>query len=211
MLRRIYPFIVFFMLSSAAFCAESGCTFEIQGSRIENNETYTGHGTAVAVDLTAYGLPGKHYLLTCAHLVDGYTDHRILVATKIRPCRIVWKDDELDLCVLRCEAELPEVVSLAADDLGVKDKFTTIGYPEGQKSKVLQGTVTKKNGILREAEIAGFEHGCSGSGLFSNGKLAGLATGFVANSAGTALRDTAFFVPAKRIEMFLLYSAIHKE
>ena len=200
------------LLTAACFSSEDSSTYAFQATRFnELKEEITGHGTAVHLDLTEYGLDRSHYLLTCAHLVDQYERHRILVMTVWRPCQIVWKDSEMDLCVLRCEVELPSPAQLAEANPKPKDRISTIGYSKGERSKLLKGRVCDDPvgapRMLRQASIKGFDHGCSGAGIFYDGKVAGVVTGGVPAEGGYMIEDLANFMPVRRIRMFLLYES----
>lgn len=202
------------LVSAAANCSEDACTYAFRATRFENNAEVTGYGTAVALDLAEYGLDKDHHLLTCAHLVDQYERHRILVETEWRACQVVWKDVELDLCVLRCDVRLESSAKLAKKDPEVGDKISLIGYPRGERSALLRGRVVESVGpvrLQRQAELKGFDHGCSGAGVFRDGKLAGLALGGMSASDGHLVEDLANFLPVRRIRMFLLYASNEKE
>jgi hypothetical protein len=193
-------------LAFGVWADEAAAVYRLESSRVSQEGAITGHGHAVAVDLSEYGLKGKRYLLTAAHLLSGYEKSWLIVGDETRAVRTVWIDEGLDLAVVRADKELEESVSLGSEDLSAGLALTSVFYPRGEKRKVSRAKVLSAHKLTWMAELEGFGHGGSGSPLFKNGKVTGLALG-VFKEGGAELVDRASVMPLRYIRMFLLYES----
>jgi hypothetical protein len=200
-------------LSLSAWAGEDAVVYSLGSSRVVKGETLKGYGNAVAVDLSEYGLKGRRYLLTAAHLLSGYEQSWIKVDKEERACRAVWIDEGLDLAVVRVEDELAEVARLGSGGLKEGQALQWVSYHydvKGSQKLSRDGKVSSRFKLSWLLALEGFGHGSSGSPVFKDGKLAGIALG-VLQENGIEVADTGVVLPLRYVRMFLLHESKQKE
>lgn len=147
------------------------------------------------------------YIVTCNHVIDGYTLIRVTLADGTTYfADIVGTDAKTDLAVLKIAASELPAVTVRGTDLVLAETVIAIGNPLG----VLSNTVS--SGILscltREITIEGqtmsliqidaaVNHGNSGGGLFDvNGSLIGIVN---AKSTGESVEGIGFAIPISTV------------
>lgn len=194
------------------------CVFRIRNERHDSKWTYYGNGTAFAVDLSAFKLPGKNYLLTAAHVIldDDKKPHKILtVETKSTEnasvwvrCELVAMDLNLDVCILKCAEDLPDMLPLAAGDIEVEAKVTMHGSKRGEVIKAKDGKVKDKfhRGSAWTLASVDFDHGCSGAPVIDEAnQIVGIAVSSPLNQKTMDLQtDRCLFVPISCLRSFLV-------
>ncbi|MCK6471637.1 MAG: trypsin-like peptidase domain-containing protein [Planctomycetes bacterium] len=152
--------------------------------RIESGTEITGHGTAFAADLAAYGFEGRRYLLSAAHNVlddagQPYRTLEIETGGGWSACRVLAHDRSLDICLLEAQRELPEAAQLADTDAAQGDAVILAGAKRGQAVRVYEGVLEKKfhRGSARYRVRVPFDHGDSGGPFFdaASGRVVGVA------------------------------------
>lgn len=187
----------------------------IRYERMEGGAVITGHGTAFGTDLSAYGYPGRRYLLSAAHNVLDDRDQpfetlKIEVVDGPRTywlrCRVVCFDESLDLCIVEAGDDLPVLVRLADRDARPGDRVTLAGSPKGTPVALYEGSLTKRfaQGSVRSSARLPFDHGCSGGPLFdaSSGDVVGVAVAGIPKD-GDLDHNLGLFVPLMGVRGFL--------
>lgn len=196
-------------LTAVLYASEEDAVYRLESFRMAGKDEVTGHGNAVAVDLSEYGLAGKHHLLTAAHLLSGYEKSWIVDGKEQRACKTIWVDEGLDVAVVSVDAELSETVSLGDHELAEKTKPLWIAYhyaPDGIKRASQEGLILSKQKLGWLVELKGFAHGSSGSPLFKDGKVAGLVLS-VPKIGKDELADRGVALSLRYVRMFLLYES----
>jgi len=179
--------------------------------RIAGEAVVTGHGTAFAVDLAAYGREGKRYLLTAAHnVLDDATrkpyDTLILETAKLKWCgvKVLAFNVSLDLCLLECTEELPAVLSLADKEAAHNTAIELTGSKRGKPLTVHTGTVVERfeRGTVRTRAAVAFDHGDSGGPVTAAGAVVGVAVAGIPKD-GDLDTNVCLFVPLIAIRSFL--------
>lgn len=175
------------------------------------------HGTAVAVDLSRFGLDGANYLLTAAHCVveKGRPIKAILIEIKRRDwvdAEVIAFDEDLDIAILKAESAMPELADLAAEDtLEEGSALITIGSPRAMPLTANHGFLSDKgdsrfNDARAKWYIGGMAitHGNSGGPVFcpNTKKLVGIVTA-IWEEFGESAPNIAYFVAAPDINEFL--------
>jgi LysM repeat protein len=188
----------------------------IRYERLEGKDLVVGHGTAFGINLEAFNQPGRRYLLSAAHNVldragKPYPTLKIEIPiqggrTVGSHCRVISADNDLDLCLLECDEDLPAVVALAPADEPVKAPVILAGSPRGIPVQLFDGTLVRRfhEGSVRSLAELEFDHGCSGGPVFSarTGKVIGVAVAGIPK--GDDMDHTkGLFVPASAIESFI--------
>lgn len=180
-----------------------------------------GHGCAVAVDLSEYGLVGSKYLLSAWHLFKNPgSDSTIdLPVGKIR-VKILAHDEALDICIVECNMDLPNISKLDdVTDFDLETPLTNVGSPDMVGPVATEGKLIDKGAMLGKKDLEwiatapNFYHGSSGGAEFHNGKFFGICTGGLGDKDDPMgmKRGTACFVPLKRVRSFLRdYQDEHK-
>jgi len=191
-------------------------TLRLRLRQTEADVIVTGWGSAVAIDLSAYGLASRRYLLSARHLVIQKNGKGLApgeLALEVNSAwtgvRVVAVDDKADLCLLECEKDLPALARLGKGDDDVGDQLWVIGCPRGVAPCVSYGRLTSKTpnveGRLWEA-AAKFWHGNSGGAVFNarTGTIAGVAVAGVKAHRGDDMDGkTALFAPVDTLNRFL--------
>lgn len=149
------------------------------------------------------------YIVTCNHVIDGFTIIRVTLADgNSYFADVVGTDAKTDLAVLKITATTQlSAVTIRGTDLILAESVIAIGNPLG----VLSNTVS--SGILscltREIRIEGqtmsllqtnaaVNHGNSGGGLFDvNGSLIGIVN---AKSTGDSVEGIGFAIPITTVQ-----------
>lgn len=179
--------------------------------RIESGTEITGHGTAFAADLAAYGFAGRRYLLSAAHNVlddtgQPYRTLEIETAGGWSACRVLAHDRSLDICLLEAQRELPETAQLAVADAAQGDAVILAGAKRGQAVRVYEGVLEKKfhRGSARYRVRVPFDHGDSGGPFFdaASGRVVGVAVAGVPLGADLD-PDMGLYAPLAAVRSFL--------
>ncbi len=136
------------------------------------------------------------YILTNNHVVELADSITVVLADGEGPlpARVVGRDAETDLAVLKIEAaaELPAISRADSDSVGVGDLVLAIGNPFGIGPTVSQGIVSAVNRGFGIADLedyvqtdAAINLGCSGGALVdSGGRLIGINTAIFSPTGG---------------------------
>jgi S1-C subfamily serine protease len=210
---RTLMLVVLMLLGVASAQDNLDVTFRTRYQRNdEHGDLVEGHGTAFAVDLTAWSLLGRHYLLTAAHnTYDDQAKEREnlqleLTSNKWVKFDVVWVDRDMDIAVIRCAKELPRVVPLATDDAQPKERVTMLGSPQGIPIKAYQGVVLKRFAdSFKTKVLIQFDHGDSGGPLFNqDSQIVGMAvSGFLKKDEYELDPKYGGFIPISVLRSFL--------
>ena len=178
----------------------------------------TGYGSAFGIDLNAYGLSSRRYMLSAAHVVmrdDGLGlkqgEFRVEVGGELKnwvKCRVVSIDKRNDLCLLECDADLPALAQFGDGKEALGTELLVVGCPAGVPVKVSRGTLTTRkpnvDGRLWQA-AASFYHGNSGGPVFNaqTGGLMGVAVAGIPGPDGGMNRNIALFAPVDVVRKFV--------
>jgi LysM repeat protein len=190
-------------------------TMRIRYEREEHGATITGHGTAFAVDLAAYGYAGKRYLLSAAHNIlderkQPYGNLKVEMDDGRRTywsrARALAWDEDLDLCLVEASDDAPRLLTLADRDPGIGSPVIMAGSPRGVPVKLFEGTLTRRfeRGTIRSSARIPFDHGDSGGPMVDprTGKVVGVAVAGIPKD-GDMDHDLGLFVPVAGISGFL--------
>ncbi|OHV76760.1 DegQ family serine endoprotease [Ensifer sp. LCM 4579] len=180
---------------------------EFFGQRMPNrSEKQSSLGSGVIV-----GRNGV--IVTNNHVIEGADDIKVALADgREFPCKIVLKDDRLDLAVLKIQAGGPfDVVPIGdSDAVEVGDLVLAMGNPFGVGQTVTSGIVSAlarnqiSNGdfgffIQTDAAI---NPGNSGGALINmNGELIGINTAIFSRGGGS--NGVGFAIPANLVKVFV--------
>ncbi|AUX76030.1 MULTISPECIES: DegQ family serine endoprotease [Sinorhizobium] len=152
-------------------------------------------------------------VVTNNHVIEGADDIKVALADgREYPCKIVLKDDRLDLAVLKIEADGPfDVIPIGdSDAVEVGDLVLAMGNPFGVGQTVTSGIVSAlarnqiSNGdfgffIQTDAAI---NPGNSGGGLINmKGELIGINTAIFSRGGGS--NGVGFAIPANLVKVFV--------
>ncbi|HYF48484.1 MAG TPA: serine protease [Planctomycetota bacterium] len=192
----------------------------LRHQRTEKDEIVTGWGSAVAVDLSDYGIQTRRYLLSAAHLVLNKNGKRLApgqLAVELENdgrtswvgCKVVAVDDKADLCLLECNTDLSVLAKLGSGKENVGEEVLIVGCPSGVTPRISRGKLTTKTpnveGELWQA-AAKFWHGNSGGPVFNpNTKtICGIAVAGVKADDGNDMDpNIALFAPIGPVRRFL--------
>lgn len=198
-------------LASDDFKEVLDSTIRFKYERTENKALITGHGTAFGVDLSNWGLKGKHYLLSATHnILDNqgkvYEDSWVEVDKDWLRCTVVKYDKDLDICILKVKVELSSVLQLDEDDISPKEKLVIAGSATGNPVKLFYGTLLKKfrKGSIQSCAKIEFNHGDSGSPVVNakTSKVIGIMTAGIPKK-GDLNPEYGLYVPVTAIRDFL--------
>ena len=188
--------------------------------RTPDGDAYVnGWGSAVAVDLSDYGVARPRYLLSAAHLVLNKNGKRLangelsvevpsLAGKQWQRCKVVAVDNKADLCLLECAIDLPVLSRLGDGKNNVGDQLLIIGCPAGVEPTVSRGKLVDKQpnveGELWEA-AAKFYHGNSGGPVFDaqSCRITGIAVAGIKADHGDMDRNRALFCHIAVVRRFL--------
>ncbi|MCZ7645146.1 MAG: serine protease [Planctomycetota bacterium] len=187
----------------------------IRYERYQDGAVITGHGTAFGADLSAWGFPGRRYLLSAAHNVlndEGrpFTTLKIEVVDGPRTywlgARTLVFDENLDLCILEAGDDLPVLGRLAVKDLRGGERAILAGSPRGTPVALYEGLMREPfyRGSVRSAVSVAFDHGCSGGPLYGaeSGEVVGVAVAGIPKD-GDMDHQLGLFVPVVGLRSFL--------
>jgi Do/DeqQ family serine protease len=152
-------------------------------------------------------------VVTNNHVIEGADDIKLALADgREYPCKIVLKDDRLDLAVLKIEADGPfDIIPIGdSDAVEVGDLVLAMGNPFGVGQTVTSGIVSAlarnqiSNGdfgffIQTDAAI---NPGNSGGGLINmKGELIGINTAIFSRGGGS--NGVGFAIPANLVKVFV--------
>ncbi|PDT80930.1 DegQ family serine endoprotease [Sinorhizobium sp. BJ1] len=152
-------------------------------------------------------------VVTNNHVIEGADDIKVALADgREYPCKIVLKDDRLDLAVLKIEADGPfDIIPIGdSDAVEVGDLVLAMGNPFGVGQTVTSGIVSAlarnqiSNGdfgffIQTDAAI---NPGNSGGGLINmKGELIGINTAIFSRGGGS--NGVGFAIPANLVKVFV--------
>lgn len=179
-----------------------------------------GFGSGVGVDLEGYGIKGKKYLLTAAHVVFSGDILSEVVEVEVRhpkyktrmwaKAKVVAYDRSVDIALLEIEIDLPYRAKLASKDLLKRgDVLVATGCPSGTGVTATVGHLSSK---YRETEqqrgywwqgSMPIYYGNSGGPIWdlARKKVVGIAVAGVGRN-GLA-PNVAFFVSTKSMVNFV--------
>lgn len=152
-------------------------------------------------------------VVTNNHVIEGADDIKVALADgREFPCKVVLKDDRLDLAVMKIEADGPfDVIPIGdSDAVEVGDLVLAMGNPFGVGQTVTSGIVSAlarnqiSNGdfgffIQTDAAI---NPGNSGGGLINmKGELIGINTAIFSRGGGS--NGVGFAIPANLVKVFV--------
>src|SRR4029078_12324095 len=179
-----------------------GDSFGIPRERIENS-------------LRSGGLARPNgVVVTNNHVIQGSGEAEITVALsdgREFPAKVVLKDDQSDLAVLRLDAkgvQFPSIVFADSDSLEVGDLVLAIGDPFGVGQTVTSGIVSalaRTQGGISDYQFfiqtdAAINPGHSGGALVDlTGKLVGINTAIYSRSGGS--QGIGFAIPSNMVRI----------
>lgn len=180
---------------------------EFFGQRMPNrSEKQSSLGSGVIV--------GKNgIVVTNNHVIEGADDIKVALADgREYPCKIMLKDDRLDLAVLKIQSDGPfDIIPIGdSDAVEVGDIVLAIGNPFGVGQTVTSGIVSAlaRNQILSGdfgffiQTDAAINPGNSGGGLIDmNGALIGINTAIFSKGGGS--NGVGFAIPANLVKVFV--------
>jgi Do/DeqQ family serine protease len=152
-------------------------------------------------------------VVTNNHVVDGADDIKVALSDgREFPCKVVLKDDRLDLAVLKIEAKetFPALPIGNSDAVEVGDLVLAIGNPFGVGQTVTSGIVSAlaRNQVVKNEfgffiqTDASINPGNSGGALMNmKGELIGINTAIFSRGGGS--NGIGFAIPANLVKVFL--------
>ncbi|MDE1991898.1 MAG: DegQ family serine endoprotease [Rhizobiaceae bacterium] len=177
------------------------------GQRMPNRtEKQSSLGSGVIVEANGT-------VITNNHVVDGADDIKIALSDgREFPCKVVLKDDRVDLAVLKIQSKnesFPVLPIGNSDAVEVGDLVLAIGNPFGVGQTVTSGIVSAlaRNQVQNEVGFfiqtdASINPGNSGGALANmSGELIGLNTAIYSQGGGS--NGIGFAIPANLVKVFL--------
>ena len=177
------------------------------GQRMPNRtEKQSSLGSGVIVEANGT-------VITNNHVVDGADDIKIALSDgREFPCKVILKDDRVDLAVLKIQSKnetFPILPLGNSDGVEVGDLVLAIGNPFGVGQTVTSGIVSAlaRNQVKNEVGFfiqtdASINPGNSGGALANmNGELIGLNTAIFSQGGGS--NGIGFAIPANLVKVFL--------
>lgn len=152
-------------------------------------------------------------VVTNNHVVDGADDIKVALSDgREFPCKVVLKDDRLDLAVLKIETKesFPTLPIGNSDAVEVGDLVLAIGNPFGVGQTVTSGIVSAlaRNQVVKNEfgffiqTDASINPGNSGGALMNmKGELIGINTAIFSRGGGS--NGIGFAIPANLVKVFL--------
>ncbi len=152
-------------------------------------------------------------IVTNNHVVDGADDIKVALSDgREFPCKVVLKDDRLDLAVLKIDTKenLPALSIGNSDAVEVGDLVLAIGNPFGVGQTVTSGIVSAlaRNQVVKNEfgffiqTDASINPGNSGGALMNmKGELIGINTAIFSRGGGS--NGIGFAIPANLVKVFL--------
>lgn len=155
------------------------------------------HSSTVTVKMQGSGvfISKSGHILTCAHMFEPGAFQSITVILKDGrgfPAKLIHRDDERDLALIKIEGTGYVDAQLTASVLKVGQEVIAIGNPHGLEFSVSHGIISHLDRDIREAFLftqvdAPINTGNSGGPLFNmNGELVGINARTVPNTDGLA-------------------------
>jgi Do/DeqQ family serine protease len=152
-------------------------------------------------------------IVTNNHVIEGADDIKIALSDgREFPCKVVLKDDRLDLAVLRVDTKetFPALPIGNSDAVEVGDLVLAIGNPFGVGQTVTSGIVSAlaRNQVVKNEfgffiqTDASINPGNSGGALMNmKGELIGINTAIFSRGGGS--NGIGFAIPANLVKVFL--------
>ncbi|WP_337266913.1 DegQ family serine endoprotease [Oryzifoliimicrobium ureilyticus] len=152
-------------------------------------------------------------VVTNNHVIEGADDIKIALADgREFPCKVVLKDDRLDLAVLKIngKGDFPTLPIGNSDNVEVGDLVLAIGNPFGVGQTVTSGIVSAlaRNQVVKNEfgffiqTDASINPGNSGGALMNmKGELIGINTAIFSRGGGS--NGIGFAIPANLVKVFL--------
>ncbi|MGV1757838.1 MULTISPECIES: DegQ family serine endoprotease [Rhizobium] len=180
------------------------------GQRMPNRtEKQSSLGSGVIVEANGT-------VITNNHVIDGADDIKIALSDgREFPCKVILKDDRVDLAVLKIQSKnetFPILPIANSDAVEVGDLVLAIGNPFGVGQTVTSGIVSAlaRNQVKNEVGFfiqtdASINPGNSGGALVNmNGELIALNTAIFSQGGGS--NGIGFAIPANLVKVFLAAS-----
>ncbi|TCL67134.1 DegQ family serine endoprotease [Rhizobium sp. BK251] len=177
------------------------------GQRMPNRtEKQSSLGSGVIVEANGT-------VVTNNHVIDGADDIKIALSDgREFPCKVVLKDDRVDLAVLKIESKetFPTLQVGDSDAVEVGDLVLAIGNPFGVGQTVTSGIVSAlaRNQVVKNEfgffiqTDAAINPGNSGGALMNmDGQLIGINTAIFSRGGGS--NGVGFAIPANLVKVFL--------
>jgi Do/DeqQ family serine protease len=152
-------------------------------------------------------------VVTNNHVIEGADDIKIALSDgREFPCKVILRDDRLDLAVLKIEtkASFPSLTIGDSDAVEVGDLVLAIGNPFGVGQTVTSGIVSAlaRNQVVKNEfgffiqTDASINPGNSGGALMNmKGELIGINTAIFSRGGGS--NGIGFAIPANLVKVFL--------
>lgn len=166
----------------------------------------------VKVEMTHQEKDGKHFdystgvvldsglILTTAHNIEGEEHVFVWADGNMLLTETVKANKDTDLALLKVIADIDWHkklrVKLAENDAVKDDKVLLSGCPKGLDVRPMLGKIKDAEKCI--AKFDDFDEGCSGSCILCDGKLCGMATGYIKGD-----KKSAVYVPVSVIKKFL--------
>jgi S1-C subfamily serine protease len=160
-------------------------------------------GSAVAVDLSEFGLKGA-YLLSAAHVVHGMARVEAEIGSHWKAATVLYEDEDHDVCVLKVDGELPALPLSRT----VPDALTGVGFKFGKAPALVSNgicidTATNHNKAQWRAALA-IGPGCSGGAVLTrDGAVAGIVIAGLSDGLGGMRDDVTVFIPCTILRQWL--------
>jgi S1-C subfamily serine protease len=191
-------------------------TFRIRAERPQTGgESVFAHGTAFAVDLSAYGCNKPRYVLTAYHVVRetaGSPTPLISIESmtgeepRWLACKTLSFNVRMDIALIECESDLPyrvDISKLAKQEPPVGRDIALVASPGGAPVSLYKGSVSEIN-FDRSVISVPFGHGCSGSPVFDGRSFELLGVAVAGKAKGTGMDpEIGLFITSAGIEWFL--------
>lgn len=163
-----------------------------------------GWGSAVAVDLSEFGLKGNQYLLSAAHVIRGSARIDIEVAGKWYEAHALYADEDYDVCILKIETRVHALTLSKAVPQGVIGMGFKWGHaPAAINEGICTAQSTNHNKAQWRAALS-IAPGCSGGPvLTADGQIAGIVIAGAADAQGKMRDDITIFVPCTILRQWL--------
>lgn len=191
----------------------------------EDDHGFSTWGSAVAVNLSRFGLKEPRYLLTAAHCVVDDAGKKKHVTIEVTTpdgkdwfeAEILIYDAKADVALIKCKYDLPVLVELAElDEIDIGDPVIAIGCPKGTPPTGSLGFLAEKRAAIQKDETRPKDHwwqastpifhGNSGGPVFdaNRKKLVGIATAiYYDDKLQAVIPNLGLFVPATFINDFI--------
>ncbi len=170
-------------------------------------ESQEGSGTGFVVG-------SNGVIVTCAHVVENAETIEVVIGGQTYPATVLHSDSDLDLAVIKIEANGLPVVPLAnSDQIQLGQALRVIGFPLsdvlGTGIKITQGAVSgivDQDGHRMIQTDATINPGNSGGPVFNTrGEVIGIAS---AKLAGGVISQVGFCVPSSTLSTMLQQQGI---